>query len=542
MVLSPPSKDPDVPNARLAMAPTSHIRDGYLRDFVSGQEVRATSEEKAVQIISRRLVDDFGYRRDLIQTRPQYRVRRRPSDSGRSFPVDIAVFSSPSRDESSLEMVAECKRKNRREGTRQLEIYLTMSNASIGIWFNGQEHLYLRKQYVEGGQIVFEELPAIPRFGQRVEDIGLYRRGDLRPTHALKPVFRDIRNHLAGSLTGITRDEALAQQIINVLFCKIFDEIDKGPEEYVDFRAGVAEPTRFVHKRILDLFSAVKDRFGDVFSPVDTIEIDPDNITYVVGELQHVAVSEVDRDAIGDAFEVFIGPALRGLEGQFFTPRNVIQMMIRILDPQPDEMIIDPACGSGGFLIVALEHVWSQIEAVACKKHWSETRIAEERRYVASKFFRGIEKDRFLAKVTKAYMAVVGDGRGGVFCSNSLQGPQQWDPLLSSAVKLGAFDVVVTNPPFGTKIKVTGTELLSQYDLGHKFARNKETNRYERTSTLYSSRPPQIIFIERCLQLLKPGGRLGIVLPESLLGMPTYTYLVQYLRKRCAHPRRSLNA
>ena len=353
---SPPSKDPDVPNARLAMAPTSHIRDGYLRDFVSGQEVRATSEEQAVQVMSRRLVEDFGYRRDLLQTRPQYRVRRRPSDSGRSFPVDIAVFSSPSRDESSLEMVVECKRKNRRDGRRQLEIYLTMSNASIGIWFNGEEHLYLRKQYVEGGQIVFEELPAIPRFGQRVEDIGLYRRADLRPTHALKPVFRDIRNHLAGSLTGITRDEALAQQIINVLFCKIFDEIDKGPEEYVDFRAGAAEPTRFVHKRILDLFSAVKDRFSDVFSPVDTIEIDPDNITYVVGELQHVAVSEADRDAIGDAFEVFIGPALRGLEGQFFTPRNVIQMMIRILDPQPGEMIIDPACGSGGFLIVALAH------------------------------------------------------------------------------------------------------------------------------------------------------------------------------------------
>src|SRR6185312_13548324 len=146
-------------------------------------------------------------------------------------------------------------------------------------------------------------------------------------------------------------------------------------------------------------------------------------LAYMVGELQNYAITEANRDAIGDAFEVFIGPTLRGEEGQFFTPRNVVHMMIEILAPKPKERIIDPACGSGGFLIVALEHVWREVEAKGKKRGWSAERIAGERSYVASQFFRGIEKDRFLAKVTKAYMAIVGDGRAGVYCDNSLLPP-----------------------------------------------------------------------------------------------------------------------
>jgi type I restriction enzyme M protein len=510
-------------------------REGYIWDYVSGVEVRATPEEvEAVQVFSRRLVEDLGYEKAQIQTRPQYHVRRSPSDEKKSYPVDIAVFKSASRADEDLLMVVECKKKKRAEGQRQLELYLSMSHATIGAWFNGADHLYLRKRYLEGGEIVFETLPALPRKGQRVEDIGRYRRKDLLATQALRPIFRDVRNHLAGNLTGITRDETLARQIINLLFCKVFDELDKGPEEYVDFRAGVGEDAEVVHQRILDLFSAVKDRYGDVFSPADTIEVDPENLAYVVGELQNYAVTQATRDAIGDAFEVFIGPTLRGEEGQFFTPRNVVRMMVEILDPKPKELVMDPACGSGGFLIVALEHVWRQIEEAAEKRGWDETRVAEERRYVASQFFKGVEKDRFLAKVTKAYMAIVGDGRSGVYCDNSLALPSSWDPVMRKDIKLDAFDIVVTNPPFGTKIPVKGKEVLRQFDLGHRFARDRlDKSLFARTEAVLDAQSPQLLFIERCLQLLKPGGRMGIVMPESVMGMPTYRHVVQWLRRRC---------
>ncbi len=511
------------------------IPDGYIADFVSGLPVRATSEEvEAVQVFSRRLVEDLGYSREQIQTRPQYRVRTRPSDSPGSYPVDIAVFTAESRDEEDLVMVVECKKKTRRAGRRQLEIYLTMNHAPVGAWFNGEEHLYLRKHYLPGSEIAFEEIPALPRSGQRVEDIGKYRRKDLVPTRALRPIFRDVRNHLAGNLTGITRDETLAQQIINVLFCKIYDEMDKGPCEYVEFRAGVGEDAAIVHDRILSLFRAVKSRYGDVFSESDAIEIDDDNLVYVVGELQNYSITESARDAIGDAFEVFIGPALRGSEGQFFTPRNVVYMLIEMLDPKPGELLIDPACGSGGFLIGSLDHIWAKVEADAARRGWSAERLAEERRYVASQYIRGIEKDRFLAKVTKAYMAIVGDGRSGVFCENSLLPPASWDPQMRREVPLESFDVVVTNPPFGTKIRVKGREILRQFDLAHKFTHQKDKPGQFESGDLLDAQSPQLLFIERCLDLLKHGGRLGIILPESVFGMPTYAHVVDYLRSRYA--------
>jgi type I restriction enzyme M protein len=359
----------------------SKVPDGYLPDYISGVPVRATPEEvESVQVFARRLVEDFGYDKDQIQTRPQHRVRQSPGDTKKSYPIDIAVFSSASKREDGLHIVVECKKKRRLDGRRQLEIYLSMSPATIGAWFNGDEHLYLQKVYAPGGKIIFEELPTLPRRGQRVEDIGQFKRSNLVATSALRPVFRDVRNHLAGNLTGITRDETLAQQIIDVLFCKIFDELDKGPDEYVQFRAGVGESADAVHARILDLFAAVKGRYSDVFSGPESIEIDPVNMQYVVGELQNYCITEASRDAIGDAFEVFIGPALRGAEGQFFTPRNVVRMMVDILNPKPDEKVIDPACGSGGFLIVALEHVWREVEREGKKRRWSSARIDQERR------------------------------------------------------------------------------------------------------------------------------------------------------------------
>ncbi|HEY2009833.1 MAG TPA: N-6 DNA methylase [Rhizomicrobium sp.] len=505
---------------------------GYLRDFISGMRVKATPEEvQATQVFSRRLVDDFGYPAKHIITRPQYRVSRRPSETKKSYPVDIAVFSNARKSDDDCIIIVECKSETEKAGRKQLETYLTLSDAFIGVWFNGKSHLYLHKYY-EKGKVYYRELPTLPRFGQRVEDIGLYKRGDLETSASLKAVFKDIRYHLAGNTVGITHDIRLAHQIINVLFCKIYDETTKGPEELVEFRAGVGESAKVVLERILGLFASVKTRFNDVFDPTETIELDEKSLAYVVGELQPYCITESERDAVGDAFEVFMGPALRGEEGQFFTPRNVVKMIVDIIDPQPEELIIDPACGTGGFLVTALDHVWTVLEKNGKKRKLSAERIHEEQRHVGARYFRGIEKDTFLAKVAKAYMAILGDGRGGVYCANSLHMPEEWPPLLKGSVKLGTFDVVMTNPPFGAKIPVKGAETLRQFTLGHQAKKNKATGKYEWSGKLHDKQPPQLLFIERCLQLLKPGGRLGIVIPESILGMPTYTHIVQFLRER----------
>jgi type I restriction enzyme M protein len=453
-------------------------REGQIQDFVSGHWVKASPEEiDAVQIFSRRLIEDYDYPKSHIQTRPQYRVRKRPSDEEKSYPVDIAVFKNSRRIEDDLFMVVECKKKNRKDGLAQLKLYLDMSAAEIGAWFNGFEHAYLRKIYHKDGRRTYQDLPSIPRYGQRIEDIGLFKRKDLKAPSDLKAVFRDLRNHLAGNVTGITRDEALAQQIINLLFCKIYDEINTGADDVVTFRSGIDEPPREVRKRILALFDdKVKGDFKDVFDKTDAITIDAESLVYVVGELENYCITEAPRDAVGDAFEVFIGPALRGGEGQFFTPRNVVRMMIKILDPEPGEMILDPACGSGGFLIMALEHVWKKMEVQAKAKRWSAVQLDRKKRDIASKCFRGIDKDSFLAKVTKAYMAIIGDGRGGVFCENSLLPPEDWHHGTRDNIEIGSFNVVLTNPPFGTKIPIKGERVLTQYDLGYKWKKNDACN------------------------------------------------------------------
>jgi type I restriction enzyme M protein len=531
-VISFEAMDPD----KTFVAPepeVTDVRPGYVRDYVSGVVVRATPEEvEAVQVFAQRLVEDYRYPRDCLQTRPQFRVRKRPSDEAKAYPVDIAVFKSFGRAEDDLYLVVECKKKNRKDGLSQLKLYLDMSPAELGVWFNGDEHVYLRKVHKPSGAREYHELPNIPRYGQRINDIGLFKRKDLVAPSNLKAVFRDLRNHLAGITTGITRDEALAQEIINILFCKILDEQETAPGETVTFRAGIDEAGKDVKKRILALFEKVKTAvYDDVFSKTDTIALDAESVRYVVGELQNYCVMEADRDAIGDAFEVFIGPALRGAEGQFFTPRNVVKMMVEILDPKPGEQIIDPACGSGGFLITALDHVWDQVEKEATHKSWSERQKLKREMEVATDCFRGIDKDAFLAKVCKAYMALIGDGRGGVFCENSLLPPSEWHPAAQLKVQLGTFDVLLTNPPFGAKIPIKGTTVLSQYDLAYKWERDKATKEPVRTTQLEEKRPPQILFLERCLEFLKPGGRMGIVLPESILGNPSYEYLVSFIQQ-----------
>lgn len=507
------------------------MKSGYVRDFISDQPVRATPEElQAVQVFARRLVDDYGYPKSHIVTRPQHRVRSRPSDEERSYPVDIAVFASEQHTEDALFMVVECKQRTRRDGVAQLKLYLDMSAATVGVWFNGDEHEYMRKVYHRDGTRTYQTLPNIPRRGQRIDDIGLYRKRDLVPPSNLKAVFRDIRNHLAGMTTGITRDEALAQEIINILFCKILDEQDTDLDKPVTFRAGVGEPAEEVKARILELFERVKTAtFEDVVSPNDTISLDPDSLVYVVGELQTYWIMKADRDAIGDAFEVFIGPALRGAEGQFFTPRNVVRMVIGMIGPKPGDRIIDPACGSGGFLITALEHVWGLLRIEGERKGWNDRQQQKREIEVATECFRGIDKDAFLAKVCKAYMALVGDGRGGIFCANTLARHDDWPIALQEKVRQKNFHVVTTNPPFGQKIIVKGEHILGQFDLARTWKFDRKTARWNKTDTLPDEQPPQILFLERCLQLLRDGGTLGIVLPESILGSPSYGYVVQHL-------------
>ncbi|RYF98177.1 MAG: restriction endonuclease subunit M, partial [Chitinophagaceae bacterium] len=340
--------------------------------------------------------------------------------------------------------------------------------AYMGVWFNGEERVFLKK-IEKNGKVHFDAIPNIPIYGQRIEDLGKFKREDLKPTHSLKTVFKAIRSHIAANSTGTTRDEMIAQQIINLVFCKIYDERFTKPEEIVTFRAGLEENPEEVKERITELFKAVQAKYKDVIEVTDKISLDAESVRYVVGELQNFCIIESERDVIADAFETFIGYSLKGPQGQFFTPRNVVKLMVDIINPQPDELIIDPACGSGGFLVESLRHIWKILEQKGKDYGWSESALLEEKHAAAIKSIFGIEKDDFLSKIAKAYMAIIGDGKGGIFCDNSLKSPGDWKNATNQKIRLDSFDVVLTNPPFGKEIKVTGEEMLRQYNLAYKW-------------------------------------------------------------------------
>ena len=501
-------------------------------DFISGVEINATPEEmEAVQVFSRQLVEDYGYRKEQIQTHPQFRVKVRPSDTKKEYPVDIAIFKTVEKKEDDIYIVVECKKKNRKDGKGQLEDYLRLSKASLGVWFNGEERIFLRK-FEKGGQVKFEEIPNIPIAGQRIEDIGKFKRKDLQTTHNLKAIFKSVRNHLAANTVGATRDEVLAQQLINLIFCKLYDEKHTAPNDIVRFRAGIDEKAKEVEARVIELFKEVKTNLPEVIDEEDRISLDTNSIVYVVGELQNYSLTNSERDVVADAFETFIGKALKGGQGQFFTPRNVVRMMVDILQPTETEKIIDPACGSGGFLIDALRAVWNKADAKYRRLGWKEKDIEKKKIEIATNNFRGLDKDYFLSKVAKAYMNLVSDGTTGIFCEDSLELPQNWKSDTQVKIQLGTFDVLLTNPPFGSKIKVEGDEKLKQFDFGYKWKFDESSNRLVKTNSLKQQEEPQVLFVERCLELLKDGGRMAMVLPSGILGNEQQEYLRQTILEK----------
>lgn len=332
---------------------------------------------------------------------------------------------------------------------------------------------------------------------------------ELRPINNLKSVFKKIRDYCAGNVTGITRDEKIAQNMMRLLFCKIYDE--KTSLDIVEFSNRPRESNDLLLSRISNLFDRVKDVYPGLFEPNEKIEVQPKDLSFIVSTLEDYSILDADRDVIGDAFEELIETSFRGGAGQFFTPRNVVQMMIDILEPREGERMIDPACGSGGFLAYTLRYFLS--------------RSAKDFHIV------GLDKDAFLAKIAKIYLSLIGDGDYRIYCENSLDNPAKWSGDTRRDIQCGAFDIVLTNPPFGAKIPVIGKQLLGQYQLGHRWRKH---GKWYRSRESLEKQSPQVLFIERCIQLLREGGRLGIVLPEGIFGNPSDRYIWEYVNSVCS--------
>jgi type I restriction enzyme M protein len=209
-------------------------------------------------------------------------------------------------------------------------------------------------------------------------------------------------------------------------------------------------------------------------------------------------------------------------------------MAVHMLDPGERDLILDPACGTGGFLITAMNFVIEKIRAAEIEK-WgnverAETAIRQRVQRYAKAFILGIDLNPNLVKASKMNMVMNNDGTGGLFQGNSLKPSITWDDDLRSRRILGKIDLLFTNPPFGSKIPIDEPSILEDYDLGHIWNYNAETDRWTMTGAIQKSQPPEILFIERCVKFLKPGtGRAAIVLPDGILGSPGLGYVREWI-------------
>ena len=514
------------------------VQQGKVLDFIDGATQREeTPEEYVRQEIAKSLVREYGYPRKDIKVEFMLRLgSRKPR-------ADLVVFETgEDQQQVSARIIVECKEQrirssDRKEGVGQLHSYMAAClNATYGMWTNGVERFCFRK-IERGGKVVFEEIPDLPSYGQSDDQVERPQFDQLKPasSDALLFAFRRCHNHIAGN-QGLQKPQAF-WELLKLIFCKIEDERQSAE---VQFYAATVERGGMngqlkVKKRIDNLFDAVKADYPAIFQENDVVALNPQVLAYIVSQLQMYSLLESDVDVKGHAYEEIVGSNLRGDRGEFFTPRNICNMAVAMLDPSENGLILDPACGTGGFLISAMNHVIEKIR-VAELERWkgdarrADPKIAERIKKFAKSFIVGLDFNPELVKATKMNMVMNNDGAGGLFQANSLASPATWEEELRERDLMDRVDLIVTNPPFGSKIPVDDPAILEKFDLGHSWSYDAGTDMWIMGSGIQKSQPPEVLFIERCVKFLKPGrGRVAMVLPDGILGTPGQGYVREWI-------------
>jgi len=505
-------------------------KEGYIRDFSTGRWLKDRPEEGPRQILEKRLVEEYGYSESQIEI--EFPVQK---GSKRIGPTDIAVFRDEKKIIDNLYIIVETKRKERKDGIDQLKSYLSPTNAEFGIWFNGKDIVYL--QHLKKAPF-FREIPDIPKNGETLEDVGLYQKKDLKSATELKTVFETIHNHIYAN-EGLLKEKVF-NEMLKLIFIKMADE--KALAQKCEFRITNKELDELEEgkengfiDRIFSLFERVKSQYPDVFDPNERLNLKPLTIAFVVSQLQKYSLINTAADVKGTAFQTFVYAHQRGERGEFFTPHPVVDLCVNMLDTKDNEKFIDPACGSGGFLVAGMNYIKEKFIKERPELKNKATDFLKE---YAHAYISGIDINPDLAKVAKMHMVLYDDGHSGIFCANSLL---DFNELVRISEKAGVsralrpepdnFKVLMTNPPFGSKGKVTDKRILQNFELGFKWKQEKD-GRWIKTNKILDGQIPEILFIERSLQLLAEGGRMAIVLPDGILNNASLKYVREFIASK----------
>ena len=543
----------------------------------------STPEERVRQYYIAILANKYGY--SLEQMDQELKVNNSKRGQGKAR-ADIVIWKSEQdkKDKKAAFIVVECKAENvkvRVEDYYQGFNYASWAHAEFFVTTNEKETKYFNVDPAYLPQKL-DEVVAIPTAkdvddAARIEQIKnqtkLFTRDEF--TKTLRTCHNIIRNNNKLS------PEAAFDEISKLLFMKIrFERDNKGmkvftKQEYLDaaqnheknVRPGLKGTDLYALSYMQFLFRTTKEFFKDdrLFDDKDEINIRENSFIQILEKLETFNLSDTQDDVKGIAFEEFLGTTFRGELGQFFTPRTIVDFMTEILDPQEGEVICDPTCGSGGFLIKAFEYVREKIEADIRSKKDSlrlsiegndydalpedkqvkishsidkmqaalntelDTGIEGSRMYQLSRnCIYGTDANPRMARTSKMNMIMHGDGHGGVHHHDGL--------LNVNGIFEERFDVILTNPPFGQNVdrgqliseadKFTDEEMKKKYKKKYGAAYDealKQVDEHigESLLSLYdlgsTSTLTEVLFMERCLRLLKKGGRMGMVLPEGVL-------------------------
>jgi len=524
----------------------NEIPVGKIADYITGKWVKDSEQEQVRQNFERTLVEEYNYSISDIQI--DFPIKIWEGDKQKNKKSPIAVINPDTKDPYILINTAKPKANptDKSGGTSELEQWMVdVQSADFGCWTNGIETIYFQKKKTKFETDVFP-VNDFPRSGEDATSIYTTDRRRLRVAtgNNLLYAFRRCHDYIHANQGG--SKEEIFWEFLKLLFAKIEDETNAGRPRFA-IRSADERNTKEGHKevkvRIEDLFKQVKKReeYKGLFdSHIEGLKFNPETVTFIVAQLEKYDFIHSSVDVKGVAYETIVGPTLEGTKGEFFTPRNVVKMTVKMLDPNPGDRIYDPACGTGGFIVIAFNYVSEKLR----QKHklsWNnpdkpteaeEKALFDEIHETGYNIF-GTDFNHNLVKAAQMNMIMNNDGRGGLYSVNSLKDPNEWPKEVSNKIQLGSMDYVMANPPFGAKIKIDSREILEHYDLAHAWSKT-ENGKWQQESNIRNAMEPEVLFVERCIKLLKPGtGKCGIVLPDSILSNPGYASVRYWILQNC---------
>jgi type I restriction enzyme M protein len=523
------------------------VAAGYMLDYVSGRQVKETKKELVRQRVARALIHEYGFSPDNMEIDFPVGGRKK---------VDIAIFHDGTEHTAeSLGRVVLCRPepnvgrnavriRDFDQAEKDLDelksVMRDTETVRYGLWTNGLDFFFLEKEK-KRFQTECNPIGDWPMAEESVgtKDVVSDAHTRVADTEMLKVTFRRCHNFIHGN-EGMPKDAAF-WQFLYIIFCKMHDENLRAKQRQAwqrRFWAGPKEQfeeegRKAIRNRIAGLFIEVKRQYNNIFRGNEEITLSDRALAFIVSELAKYDFTRTDVDAKGVAYQELVGVNLRGDRGQYFTPRGVVKLVVEMLDPWENETVLDPACGTGGFLVATLGYMLKKFRkeqnTQPGQENTTEFLSVHERlkEYASTQVF-GADFDPFLIRASQMNMVMAGDGRGHIYHINSLEFPNGHLIDLEKArdeIRLGTIDIVMTNPPFGSDIPITDKKILEDFELAHTWEPDGEGG-FRNTGIPKSSVAPEILFIERCLKWLKPGtGRMGIVLPDGILGNPAAEYI-----------------